>query len=89
VFFLLIKADFGDMTLLNRYSKWRERDRNETIAYSDGLARIFSNPSRLAAAARTAGLLAHAFIPSLRRQLAVRAMGYRGRVPRLSLGEPL
>jgi 2-octaprenyl-6-methoxyphenol hydroxylase len=82
-------ADFGDMTLLNRYSKWRERDRNGTIAYSDGLARIFSNPSRLAAAARTAGLLAHAFIPSLRRQLAVRAMGYRGRVPRLSLGEPL
>jgi 2-octaprenyl-6-methoxyphenol hydroxylase len=82
-------ADFGDMTLLNRYSKWRERDRNGTIAYSDGLARIFSNPSRLAAAARTAGLLAHAFIPSLRRQLAVRAMGYRGRVPRLALGEPL
>jgi 2-octaprenyl-6-methoxyphenol hydroxylase len=82
-------ADFGDMTLLNRYSKWREPDRNGTIAYSDGLARIFSNPSRLAAAARTAGLLAHAFIPSLRRQLAVRAMGYRGRVPRLALGEPL
>jgi 2-octaprenyl-6-methoxyphenol hydroxylase len=82
-------ADFGDMKLLNRYSKWRERDQSGTIAYSDGLARLFSNPSRLAATARTAGLLAHAFIPSLRRQLAVRSMGYRGRIPRLSLGEPL
>ena len=82
-------ADFGDMKLLNRYSQWRERDQSGTIAYSDGLARIFSNPSPLAATARTAGLLAHAFIPSLRRQLAVRAMGYRGRIPRLSLGEPL
>jgi 2-octaprenyl-6-methoxyphenol hydroxylase len=84
-----IGADFGDMRLLNRYSKWRERDQSGTIAYSDGLARLFSNPSRLAATARTAGLLAHAFIPSLRRQLAVRSMGYRGRIPRLSLGEPL
>jgi 2-octaprenyl-6-methoxyphenol hydroxylase len=82
-------ADFGDMNMLSRYSKWRERDQSGTIAYSDGLARLFSNPSRLAATARTAGLLAHAFIPSLRRQLAVRSMGYRGRIPRLSLGEPL
>jgi 2-octaprenyl-6-methoxyphenol hydroxylase len=83
------EADFGGMNLLGRYSQWRKRDQSGTIAYSDGLARLFSNPSRLAAAARTAGLLAHAFIPSLRRQLAVRAMGYRGRISRLSLGEPL
>jgi len=82
-------ADFGNGDLLGRYSTWRERDQNGTIAYSDGLARLFSNPSPLAATARTAGLLAHAFIPSLRRQLAVRAMGYRGRIPRLALGEPL
>jgi hypothetical protein len=38
---------------------------------------------------RTAGLLAHAFAPNLRRQLAVRAMGFRGRIPRLAMGEPL
>ena len=84
-----VDADFGDIGLLDRYSSWRERDQSGTIAYSDGLARIFSNPSPLAATARTAGLLAHAFIPSLRRQLAVRAMGYRGRIPRLALGEAL
>jgi len=82
-------ADFGSLDLLNRYSSWRKQDQDETIAYSDGLARFFSNPSRLAAGVRTAGLLAHAFIPSLRRQLAIRSMGFRGRIPRLAMGEPL
>jgi len=82
-------ADFGNMDMLRRYSSWRQQDHRGTIAYSDGLARIFSNPTPLAATFRTAGLLAHAFIPSLRRQLAVRAMGYRGRIPRLALGKPL
>jgi 2-octaprenyl-6-methoxyphenol hydroxylase len=79
----------GDIEVLRRYSEWRAPDQQGTIAYSDGLARIFSNPSPVAAAARTAGLLAHAFFPPLRRQLAVRAMGFRGRTPRLALGEPL
>ncbi len=82
-------ADYGRPELLNRYSGWRTRDQRETIAYSDGLARLFANRSRLAASLRTAGLLAHAFVPNLRRQLAVRAMGFRGRIPRLAMGEPL
>jgi len=82
-------AAIGDLDVLRRYSQWRAPDQQGTIAYSDGLARIFSNPSPVAAAARTAGLLAHALIPPLRRQLAVRAMGFRGRTPRLALGEPL
>jgi 2-octaprenyl-6-methoxyphenol hydroxylase len=82
-------ADIGDLRTLRRYSDWRAPDQQDTIAYSDGLARLFSNPSGVAAAARTMGLLAHAFIPPLRRQLAVRAMGFRGRTPRLALGEPL
>jgi 2-octaprenyl-6-methoxyphenol hydroxylase len=82
-------ADFGNPGLLNQYSNWRKPDHKATIAYSDGLARIFANPSRLASSARTAGLLAHAFFPPLRRQLAVRAMGFRGRVPRLAMGDSL
>lgn len=85
-------ADDGDpgcMAVLESYSEWRAPDQEGTIAYSDGLARIFANPSPLAAAARTAGLFAHALLPPLRRQLAVRAMGFRGRIPRLALGESL
>jgi 2-octaprenyl-6-methoxyphenol hydroxylase len=82
-------SEIGNPEVLRRYSDWRAPDQRGTVAYSDGLARLFSNPSSVAAAARTAGLLAHAFIPALRRQLAIRAMGYRGRIPRLALGEPL
>jgi 2-octaprenyl-6-methoxyphenol hydroxylase len=83
------ETDIGDLELLDRYSRWRTPDQKATVAYSDGLARIFSNPSHLATTARTMGLLAHALLPPLRRQLAVRAMGFRGRIPRLALGEPL
>jgi 2-octaprenyl-6-methoxyphenol hydroxylase len=82
-------VDIGDIALLQRYSEWRAPDQEGTIGYSDGLARMFSNPSPVASTARTIGLIAHAVFPSLRRQLAVRAMGYRGRVPRLALGESL
>lgn len=82
-------VDFGRIGLLRRYSDWRAPDQDGTVAWSDGLARVFSNAYPLAAAVRTAGLLAHAFIPPLRRQMAIRAMGFRGRTPRLALGEPL
>lgn len=83
------RAGIGDIGVLRRYSAWRAPDQSGTIAYSDGLARMFANPSKLAAAMRTTGLLAHALLPPLRRQLAARAMGYRGRTPRLALGQPL
>jgi 2-octaprenyl-6-methoxyphenol hydroxylase len=83
------RSDISSMTLLNRYSSLRKQDQDETVAYSDGLARFFSNTSPLGAAARTAGLLAHGFMPSLRRQLAIRAMGFRGHIPRLAMGEPI
>lgn len=82
-------VDVGRSDLLRRYSDWRAPDQEATVAWSDGLARVFSSETRWAAAARTAGLLAHAFIPLLRRRMAVRAMGFRGRTPRLALGEPL
>lgn len=81
--------DPGRIGVLRRYSDWRRTDQQGTIAYSDGLARIFANPSPFAAAARTAGIFAHALIPSLRRQLAIRAMGFRGSIPKLALGQSL
>jgi len=82
-------GDPGNPELLFRYSHWRRPDQRGTIATSDGMTRLFSHPSRLAAGARTAALIAHALSPALRRQSAIRAMGYRGRIPRLALGEPL
>ena len=82
-------SDPGQSVLLNQYSHWRKQDQRETIATSDGITRLFAHPSMLAAGLRTSGLIAHALLPSLRRKSAIHAMGYRGRVPRLALGEPL
>jgi len=82
-------SDIGGAQLLRAYSEWREPDQANTIAFSDGLARIYANPTGLAAVGRSLGLFAHALVSPLRRKLAIRAMGYGGRVPRLALGDPL
>jgi 2-octaprenyl-6-methoxyphenol hydroxylase len=82
-------GDPGETGLLNTYSQWRRQDQRATITASDGMARLFANPSVFAAGLRTTGLIAHAILPSLRRKSAIKAMGYRGRVPRLALGESL
>ncbi|NOR20710.1 MAG: 2-octaprenyl-6-methoxyphenyl hydroxylase [Xanthomonadales bacterium] len=81
--------DPGQQALLKQYSRWRKQDQRGTIATSDGITRLFAHPSMLAAGLRTSGLIAHSLLPSLRRKSAIQAMGYRGRVPRLALGEPL
>lgn len=81
--------DPGDAGLLKTYSEWRRQDQRGTIQTSDGMTRLFSHPSPLAAGVRTTALIAHALLPSLRRRSAIKAMGYRGRVPRLALGELL
>lgn len=83
------EGDPGESGLLQQYSGWRRQDQRGTIATSDGMTRLFAHPSMLAAGLRTGGLIAHALLPSLRRKSAIKAMGYRGRVPRLALGEPL
>ena len=81
--------DPGEAGLLQTYSRWRKNDQRGTIATSDGMTRLFSHPSSFAAGLRTTAIMAHALLPSLRRYSAIKAMGYRGRVPRLALGETL
>jgi 2-octaprenyl-6-methoxyphenol hydroxylase len=81
--------DPGETGLLQTYSRWRKNDQRGTIATSDGMTRLFSHPSSFATGLRTSAIMAHALLPSLRRKSAIKAMGYRGRVPRLALGETL
>jgi len=83
------ELDCGDENLLRDYSAWRRDDQRETIAYTDGLARLYASPGTLAVLVRRAGLLAHKLSPGLRRRLAIKAMGFRGRIPKLALGERL
>lgn len=82
-------GDPGSDDLLQRYSQWRKRDQRSTIAMADGMASLFAHPSLLLAGLRTAGFAAHKLFPGLRRRTALQFMGYRGRTPRLALGEPL
>lgn len=82
-------GDPGSNDLLQRYSEWRKHDQRSTIAMSDGMASVFAHPSVFVAGLRTAGFAAHKLFPGLRRRTAIQFMGYRGRTPRLALGEPL
>ena len=82
-------GDPGSDDLLQRYSDWRKRDQQSTIALSNGMATLFAYPSPLIAGLRTAGFAALALLPGLRRRMALQFMGYRGRTSRLALGEPL
>lgn len=72
-------SDPGDKGLLDAYQQQRQSDQDETIRYTDGLARLYSNTSATGRLFRTGGLLAHQFVPGLQRRLVLNAMGYRSK----------
>lgn len=82
-------ADPGSEAALAEYSRWRRSDHDATIGLSDGLARLFAQGFWPLSALRSLGMYAHALSPTLRRRLASGAMGFRGRIPRLALGQSL
>lgn len=77
-------GDPGDAGLLARYVSVRQEDRERTLAFSDGLARLTTNPSFPMHFARSLGLLALGHVPGLSSPLVAGAMGFRGDVPRLA-----
>jgi 2-octaprenyl-6-methoxyphenol hydroxylase len=81
--------DPGAPSLLERYSDWRRPDHRSTVGWSHDMVQLFASTSPLTRLARSAALSVVGLSPTLQRRLASRAMGYRGRVPRLALGEPL
>lgn len=82
-------ADPGEASILEAYSDWRKPDREAVVGWTDSLVSIFSSPLAVARTLRGAALLAHTLSPPLRRRMAIKAMGYRSRMPRLALGESL
>ena len=78
--------DPGADDLLQAYVQRRAPDREQTLAFSDGLARLTGNPAPLLRPLRSLGLLAVDRVPSLQSLLAGGAMGYRGDVPALCRG---
>lgn len=81
--------DCGEMAVLNRYADWRRWDQRQTIATTDLLTRLFTNPLPPLRIARTLGLLAFDLCPPLKHQLARQSMGLNGRLPKLARGLPL
>jgi 2-octaprenyl-6-methoxyphenol hydroxylase len=72
--------------LLPRYAQRRREDRERTLAFSDGLARVTSNTSGALGVLRALGYAAVDRLPALQAQLVGGAMGYRGDVPALCRG---
>ena len=75
--------DCGEPALLAQYALRRREDRERTLAFSDGLARLSVNPSALMRPLRSLGLLALDRMPSVQSSLIGGALGYRGHVPAL------
>ncbi|MET0754903.1 MAG: 2-octaprenyl-6-methoxyphenyl hydroxylase [Pseudoxanthomonas sp.] len=75
--------DPGAAALLDRYAGRRREDRQRTLEFSDGLARITGNASPLLRPLRSLGLLAADNSTALQSMLVGGAMGFRGDVPAL------
>ena len=80
-------GDPGAPELLTAYSGRRRDDRDGTIAMSDGLARWTAYDTPPLKLLRSLGLLALDRIAPLQEALVRRGMGFRGKPPRLALGQ--
>jgi len=77
------RADPGAPALLQQYARRREQDRQRTVTFSGGLARLTANSAPLLRPLRSLGLLAAAQAAPLQSFLVGGAMGFRGDVPQL------
>lgn len=67
--------DLGDFKTLSTYKTLRQKDRSQTILFTDGLVRLFSNTNPLLQGARNLGLFALQHSPGLKQKFARMAMG--------------
>ena len=75
--------DPGADAVLSHYARRRQPDREQTLAFSDGLAKLSANDARLLRPLRTAGFALGDSQAWLQAWLVGGAMGYRGDVPTL------
>jgi 2-octaprenyl-6-methoxyphenol hydroxylase len=81
--------DFGSLSVLERYQRWRRFDNLLLTAMTDGLNRLFSNDIAPLSLARGLGLAAVNRVAPLKRFFMRHAMGLSGELPRLIRGQPL
>ncbi len=83
------RLDAGDSAMLAEYDAWRRADRGGSIAFTDGLVRLFSNPLRAVQGVRNLGLLAFDLLPPAKAALSRLSSGAAGRIPKLARGVAL
>lgn len=76
-------TDPGAADLLEAYAARRREDRERTLAFSDGLAKLTANPAPWLRPLRSLGLFALDRVPSAQGFLVGGAMGFRGDAPEL------
>ena len=81
------RTDPGSAALLAAHARRRREDRERTLAFSDGLAKLTANPAPLLRPLRGLGLVMLDQSPSMQALLVGGALGYRGDVPRLCRGD--
>ena len=83
--------DAGAASLLAEYDAWRAADRAGVIAFTDGLVRLFANPSSVVRRLRNIGLLAFDLLPPAKAALSSLSAGGGGRtrIPKLARGVAL
>ena len=80
-------SDFGAVSVLQRYERWRRFDRVTLALGTDAINRLFSNDNLPLRTARDLGLGAVDAIAPLRRFFMRHAGGDLGELPRLLRGE--
>ena len=80
------RSDAGASALLAEYLARRRVDREQTIGFSSGLARLTGNPASLLRPLRSLGLFATSQAVPLQSLLVGGAMGFHGDVPQLCRG---
>jgi 2-octaprenyl-6-methoxyphenol hydroxylase len=82
-------ADPGDAAMLAEYDAWRAADRGGSIAFTDGLVRLFGNPLGVVQRLRNLGLLLFDVLPPAKAALSRLSTGAAGRIPKLARGVAL
>ena len=76
--------DPGSANMLQHYANRRQADRNQTIDFSDGLARLTARDGGVMHLGRSLSMLLLERSVSLKARMAAGAMGFRGDVPALA-----
>lgn len=79
---------FGEHKLLRRYERWRRSENLLAAGALDGLERLFSSSDPVSGGLRSLGLGVVGRMPVVKRQLAQRALGMIGDIPRFLKADP-